>query len=147
MARVRRGHAHLERSDLLSRHWSEEGRSLAAWLLGGTVVRVEEFTEPGAYVLRAELPGIDPDEDVEITTSAGVLSVHAVRREEKKEKVGGRYRTEFRYGALSRSVTLPSGAREDEIAATYKDGILDVRVPVETGEEETASRTINIRRG
>jgi HSP20 family molecular chaperone IbpA len=76
--------------------------------------------------LRAELPGIDPEKDVEITVDDGVLTVKAERREEKKE--GGR--SEFRYGSFARSVTLPAGADEENVAASYRDGILEVRTPI-----------------
>ncbi|SBW23630.1 Hsp20/alpha crystallin family protein [Protofrankia symbiont of Coriaria ruscifolia] len=146
-ALIRREHARHEWSpELFGWQWSEEGRSLAARLLGlrEDAVPVEEYTEDGAYVLRAEIPGIDPDRDVEVTVSEGELSVHAERREEKKEKAAGRYRTEFHYGAFTRSVALPPGAKEDEVAATYQNGILEVRVPVESGEPK-AVRTISIR--
>jgi HSP20 family protein len=93
---------------------------------GGQLVRVEDFIDQGQYVVRAELPGIDPESDVDITVDDGVLTIKAERREEKKE--GGR--SEFRYGSFSRSVTLPAGADKENVAATYKDGILEVRTPL-----------------
>jgi HSP20 family protein len=76
--------------------------------------------------LRAELPGLDPGEDIDITVDAGVLSIRAERREEHKEE----RRSEFRYGSLSRSVTLPVGADLEHITASYDQGILEVSVPV-----------------
>ncbi|MEV8099058.1 Hsp20/alpha crystallin family protein [Kitasatospora sp. NPDC085879] len=102
------------------------------------VIRVEECEEDGAYVVRAELPGIDPDKDVEITVEGGVLTVHAERREEKR----GKQRTEFRYGAFTRSVQLPEGAEEQEITATYDNGILTVKAPM--GQVERHPRKIEI---
>lgn len=57
-------------------------------------MRVEDYVENGDHVIRAELPDIDPDKDVEITVADGILRIHGERREEKKE---GR-RSEFRYG-------------------------------------------------
>ncbi|ONH35012.1 hypothetical protein BL254_13800 [Protofrankia sp. BMG5.30] len=107
-------------------------------------MRVEEYAEDGAYVVRAELPGIDPDRDVEVTVSEREVSLHAERREERREKATGRYRTEFRYGSLTRSVALPPGAKKEEVAATYHNGILEVRIPVTSGEPR-AVRMINIR--
>ena len=81
---------------------------------GAQMMRVEEDREDGQYVLRAEMPGIDPDKDVEISIANGVLTVTAERREEKKEQ----QRSEFRYGRFTRSVTLPGGANEDDVRAS-----------------------------
>lgn len=53
--------------------------------------------------MRAELPGIDPDKDVQITLEDNVLTLHGERREEVKDK----HRSEFRYGAFSRAVRCP----------------------------------------
>lgn len=88
------------------------------------MIRLEEFTEEGRYVLRAELPGIDPEKDVEVSVSDGVLIIHGERKEEEKE---GR-RTEFRYGSFTRSVTLPAGADEYDITAVYDKGVLEITV-------------------
>jgi HSP20 family protein len=103
---------------------------------GSHVMRVEDYVEGEQYVLRAELPGIDPDQDVEITVDNGVLTIKAERREEKKE--GGR--SEFRYGAFSRSVTLPTEADEDAVTATYGNGVLEVRVGMKAAKELEAKR-------
>jgi HSP20 family protein len=103
---------------------------------GSQVMRVEDYVEANQYVLRAELPGIDPDNDVEITVDNGVLTIKAERREEKKE--GGR--SEFRYGSFTRSVTLPTGADEDDVTATYGDGILEVRVGMKEAKAPEARR-------
>src|SRR5215207_5260897 len=89
---------------------------------GGQMMRVEDYVEEGQYVLRAELPGLDPDKDVDITVENGVLTVKAERREEKKEA----HRSEFRYGAFRRSVSLPPGVDESNVKATYANGILEV---------------------
>jgi HSP20 family molecular chaperone IbpA len=41
--------------------------------------RVEDYTEDGTYMIRAELPGVDPDKDVEVTVESGLLTIHAER--------------------------------------------------------------------
>ncbi|MGW7543224.1 Hsp20/alpha crystallin family protein [Streptomyces sp. NPDC054770] len=114
------------------------GTRLPAGLHG---IRIEEHLKDGIYVLRAELPGIDPDKDVEITVEENVLTLRAERSEEKTEK----HRTEFRYGTFARSVRLPSAAKGDDAAAQYKDGVLTIMVPVP--EEKAGTRTIPVRRG
>jgi HSP20 family protein len=108
---------------------------------GAQVMRVEDYVEDGQYVLRAELPGIDPDKDVDITVESGMLTVEAERREEKQE---GR-RSEFRYGVFRRSTSLPAGADEDDVSATYTDGILEVRVGIKP-EEKAQPKHISVKR-
>ena len=90
------------------------------------VIRLEEEIQDGHYVLRAELPGIDPAKDVDVSVCNGQLTITA-ERSEKKENKG---RSEFTYGSFVRSVTLASGANEEDIKATYDKGILTVDVAV-----------------
>ena len=90
------------------------------------IMKCEEYREPGRFVVRAELPGIDPDRDVEVTVDDGLLRIRAHRREERKE----RCRSEFFYGEMVRTLLLPSGTDEKAIGATYRDGILEISVPV-----------------
>ena len=80
-------------------------------------------------MIRADLPGIDPDPDVELTVSDGMLDIRAERREEDKREDKGYLRRELRYGSLSRALPLPKGITESDITATYKAGILEIRVP------------------
>jgi HSP20 family protein len=97
------------------------------------LIRVEEYQEDGMLVIRADLPGIDPDSDVELTVSGGMLHIEAERREEEKKEGKGYVRRELRYGSLSRSLPLPEGVTDADIAATYKDGVLEIRVPEPKG--------------
>ncbi|MFP5416014.1 MAG: Hsp20/alpha crystallin family protein [Actinomycetes bacterium] len=101
-----------------------EGDAERSWL------RVEEFVDGTTQVVRAELPDIDPDKDVELAVVEGQLHIKARRqaRSEHKDKDG--YRSEFQYGSYARSIPLPPGATVDDVSATYKDGVLEVRVPV-----------------
>ena len=88
--------------------------------------RVEDYDEDNRYTVRAELPGVDPDKDVEITVADGTLTIRAERREEHKEP----HHSEFRYGSFTRSVTLPQRADTEHITASYNKGVLEVSVPV-----------------
>jgi HSP20 family protein len=81
-------------------------------------------------VVRAELPGVDPDKDVDVSVSDGMLHIRAERREQSEEQSKDGYRSEFRYGSLSRSISLPPGCRQDDVSASYRDGVLEVRIPV-----------------
>ena len=90
------------------------------------------------------MPGIDPDKDVQISVTDHTLHLRAERREETKTEEKGTYRSEFRYGSFARTVPLPVGATDKDVKATYKDGILEVRIPIDRGEAE--SKKIPIQR-
>jgi len=89
-------------------------------------IRFEDKITEEEYLLRAELPGLDPEKDLHISTLHGVLTVKADRREEETS----RHRTEFRYGSLQRSLRLPQNAEESAIKATYRKGILEITIPL-----------------
>jgi HSP20 family protein len=103
--------------------------NMPQWLPADDLIRLEEFREDGALVVRAELPGIDPDRDVELTVSDGMLHIRAERRAEEKREEHGFLRQELRYGSLSRSIPLGGGVTESDIKATYKAGMLEIRIP------------------
>lgn len=103
--------------------------SFPRWHDVDDLIRVEEFREDGTLVVRADLPGIDPDKDVELTVSDGMLYIRAERREEEKREDQGYLRRELRYGSLSRALPLPEGITESDITADYKAGILEIRIP------------------
>jgi HSP20 family protein len=111
----------------------------------GGWLRVEEYTEDGSLVVRAEVPDIDPDEDVELSVANGVLHIEARREERSEKREKGGYRSEFRYGSFVRNVPLPEGTKEDDITATYKDGILEVRAPLP--EKKEAATKVPIAHG
>jgi HSP20 family protein len=96
----------------------------------GNLLRVDEFQEDGLHVIRAELPGIDPERDVEVTVDNGVL--HIVAEHHQEEKVDGKdyFRRELRYGSFRRDLPLPEGVTDADVKATYKDGMLEIRVPL-----------------
>jgi HSP20 family protein len=95
-------------------------------------MRIEDYVDDDAYVVRAELPGIDPDRDVEITLSDDVLRIHAERRQEHREG----QRSEFRYGSFTRSLALPHGIEAGDIQADYDQGVLTVRMPLPQDKPE-----------
>ena len=111
--------------------WPERWRRLFDFDAGlGGWLRVEEFTDADALVVRAEMPGIDPDKDVEMTVSGGMLHIHATRSECSEHTSKGGYRSEFRYGTFERDVLLPEGVTGEDVTASYTDGVLEVRVPI-----------------
>jgi HSP20 family molecular chaperone IbpA len=107
-------------------------------VLDTRVMRLEDEMTAGRYEVRAEIPGVDPAKDIDITVHDGQLTIKA-ERSEKKEFDG---RSEFAYGSFVRTVTLPAGANEDDVKATYDKGILTVSVAV--GEPKAAEKHVPI---
>jgi HSP20 family protein len=103
---------------LFGREWATED-----------IIRVDEYRENGDLVIRAEIPGIDPDKDVELTVSDSMLRIAAERREEDKVEEKGYLRRELRCGSFSRTLPLPEGVTESDVTASYKDGILEIHIP------------------
>lgn len=89
--------------------------------------RIEDVVEHGEYVMRAQMPGIDPAKDIEVRIEGDFLIVRAERREERRQ----RPHHEFRYGWFERSVRLPKGTKTEALEATYVDGVLELRVPLD----------------
>ncbi|MFD1211683.1 Hsp20/alpha crystallin family protein [Arthrobacter sp. GCM10027362] len=112
-----------------------------------SMIRVEEEVKDDVLTVRAELPGIDPEKDVDVSVSEGQLHIRAERREKTEQKDKGSYRSEFRYGSFFRSVPLPKGVKDEDIKATYKDGVLEVTAPVPQAAVETSPQKIQITRG
>jgi HSP20 family protein len=105
-------------------------RLLGAETPGEEIIRVDEYRDDDVQVIRAELPGIDPDKDVELTVTGGMLRINAERRTEEQTEEKGVIRREMRYGSFTRSLPLAEGATDDDIDASYKNGVLEIRVPV-----------------
>jgi HSP20 family protein len=144
---VRRRQAHPDWFDQFGWPFTVDGRTFGERLFNwrDDMIRVEEFTDGTTEVIRAEAPGIDPDKDVELTITDNTLSLRVERRDETKDKAGDGFRTEFRYGALSRVMPLPDGAKADDITATYTHGILEIRVPVEQTADRPTPRRVEVK--
>jgi HSP20 family protein len=105
--------------------------AMGSWdVPGEELIRVDEYREGETQVIKAEMPGIDPEKDVEITVDQGMLRIQAQRRVEEKTEDKGYTRHELRYGSFSRTLPMPEGAAEGDISASYKDGMLEIRIPL-----------------
>jgi HSP20 family protein len=111
---------------------------------GEDIIRVDQYRENGIEIIRAELPGIDPDKDVELTVTDGMLRLNVERRLEKKTEDEGYLRQELHYGSCTRTLPLPEGVKEADITATYKDGILEIRIPLPEQPAESKPQKIAI---
>jgi HSP20 family molecular chaperone IbpA len=108
----------------------------------GHAIPIEDYTEDGRYVVRADIAGIDPEKELQVSAGAGYLSIHV----ERPGQVEGKHRSEFRYGSFSRTLALPPGTDPDNVTAEYKNGILTIRVAVK-GEQREAVKSIPVTAG
>jgi HSP20 family protein len=90
--------------------------------------QVEVFQKDNELTIRADLPGLKKDEvSVEVTDSA--VTIHGERKREHQEEQEGYFRSERSYGSFQRTVPLPEGAMSDQAKATFRDGVLEIKVP------------------
>lgn len=104
--------------------------SPSEWL---TLARFEQpaidvVSKPDAFVVKAALPGVKP-EDIETTITGDTLTIHVKFREEEKREEDGYLYRELSRGEFRRSVGLPTGIKGEAAEATYKDGILTLTIP------------------
>jgi len=90
---------------------------------------IETRVEDGKYVVRTDLPSIDP-KDIDIKVADGVLTIKGSREEKRESKKADYLRREIRYGAFERSIGLPEGLRAEDLKATYHDGVLELTAPM-----------------
>lgn len=114
---------------------------------GPASIRVEEFVDGKNLVVRAEMPGLDPEKDIEVSIENGVLRISAHREEKEEHKEKDRYRSEFRYGSFRRDIALPDGVKDEDIQASYTDGVLNVRTPLPDDAKHEGPRKLPVTRG
>ena len=90
---------------------------------------VEVLHKDGDLIVRAELPGIDPENDVDISLSENVLTIRGERRREHEDESESYLRRETTYGSFQRQFVLPDHVTAEDVQASYRDGILEVVVP------------------
>jgi HSP20 family protein len=103
---------------------------------------VEVCERDGQLVVCADLPGLTRD-DVHVEVTDNALLITGERRSEHEEQQSGMFRSERHYGTFHRQIPLPEGAKADQATATFKDGVLQVTMPVPQRQER--SRRIEIQ--
>jgi HSP20 family protein len=111
---------HRDIDDLFGRFFGRQDSPMGSW-----VPRLETHRKDNEYVVRLDLPGVDPH-DVQVQVEGNLLSITGERKTEEKSSD---YH-ETCYGKFERTVTLPQGVESDKIAAHYQHGVLEIRVPL-----------------
>jgi HSP20 family protein len=96
--------------------------------------QVETLRRGDRLVIRADLPGMNRD-DVKVEVDNGVLTISGERSDENEEDSDEYYRSERSYGSFYRAIPLPEGIDENACEAKFKDGVLEVSVPMPKQEE------------
>jgi HSP20 family protein len=130
----------------LMRRMSEEMMGVLGGGRGATVrdqgiwaPRIEAFQDGNEFVVRAELPGLSAN-DVAVNVGDDALTIHGERRQEHQEQRGGMVVSEISYGEFNRVIPLPEGVIADSAAATFRDGVLEIRMPAPPAEVSRGRR-------
>lgn len=107
------------------------------------VPAVDIKEEDDRFVIRADLPGVSPD-DIDITMEKGVLTIKGERKHEAEEDKEGYHRIERAYGTFMRRFSLPENVDADKISASTKDGVVELVLP-KAVEEEDQPKKITVK--
>jgi HSP20 family protein len=106
------------------------------------IPEIEVTQNKEQLTVRCDLPGMKKD-DIKIELRDEVLMIAGERNEEKKEEREGYYRSERSYGTFYRQVPLPAGVKTDTAEATFRDGVLEVKMLATA--KELPSRKLEIK--
>lgn len=109
-------------------------------LSGDWMPSIDVKENKDAYMIKAELPGVEK-EHVSVSYDNGVLTIKGEKKVEKEEKDDKTHHVECSYGSFLRSFTLPREVKSDQIEASFKDGVLKLKVPK---SEESKPKQIDI---
>jgi HSP20 family protein len=106
-----------------------------------TIPSLDVYEEKDDIVVKAELPGMDKN-DIEVNISDSHLTLKGEKKKEEKVEEENYYRCERSYGSFLRTVDLPAEVQADKIKASFKNGILEVRLP---RSEESKTKEIKVK--
>jgi HSP20 family protein len=96
---------------------------------GGWYPEIEVTERDGQLHIHTDLPGLRP-EDVKVEITGETLTISGERKSEQEHRIGRAYRSERRYGEFYREIALPDGVSADQAKAQFRDGVLEITVPV-----------------
>jgi HSP20 family protein len=108
----------------------------------GWAPQIETFEKDNQFVLRADLPGLNKD-DLKVSVDDNCLVLQGERKKEwtSDQESSGGYRSERSYGTFYRCIQLPQGVHADNVSATFRDGVLEVKMPA---PEQKKARRVEI---
>jgi HSP20 family protein len=106
-----------------------------------SVPAVDLFEEKDDIVVKAEIPGMDKD-NIEVNLSDHTLTIKGEKKKAEEVKEKDYYRAERSYGSFIRTLELPKDVHADKVKATFKNGVLEVRIPK---TEEAKAKEIKVK--
>jgi HSP20 family protein len=121
----------------VGRNWlsAPAGNDLMTW-----VPRVDVTQHKDEILIRADVPGLEKD-DVKVSVTDDAVLIRGERHRAQDEERDGVYRSERTYGSFYRAIALPPGAATDQVKASFKNGVLEIRMPAAPG---AAGRPVEI---
>ena len=107
------------------------------------IPELEVFERDGRFVVRADLPGMKK-EDVKVNVQNDMLILEGERKVEEEVKKDNFHRTERSYGSFFRSLPLPEGVKLDKVEAKFRDGVLEVSMPIEAEKKQAKNVEVKI---
>jgi HSP20 family protein len=102
---------------------------------------IDLYEDKDDIVVKAELPGMDKN-NIEVNLTDNTLTIKGEKKKEEEVKEESYYRSERSYGAFIRTVELPKSVHGEKVKASFKNGILEVRVPK---TEEAKAKEIKVK--
>jgi HSP20 family protein len=93
-----------------------------------TTPAVDLFEEKDDIVVKAEMPGMDKD-NIQVNLTDHTLTIKGEKKKDEEVKEENYYRSERSYGSFVRTLDLPADVQSDKVKATFKNGVLEVRLP------------------
>ncbi len=124
--------------------FAEEDNLFRKWKNGSTFPSVNVKNEEDCFFLEVAAPGLKKD-DFKVEVDKGVLTISSETEKEESEENENFTRQEFSFSSFSRSFWLPEGVKDDDIKATYEDGILKLVIPKEEVTSEKEAKKIMIK--
>lgn len=110
---------------------------------GGVTPALDVQEDDKELIVTAEVPGVS-EKDVDVTLSGDLLTIKGEKKAEEEQKNGNFSYVERRYGAFSRSLRLPFAVQDEDVNATYDQGVLTIRIP-KPAEAQTSVRKIEVK--
>ena len=130
-------------NSIFDNFFADDDALFRKWKNGSAFPSVNVKNEEDCFCLEVAAPGLKKD-DFKVEVDKGVLTISSETEKEEKEETEDFTRQEFSYSSFSRSFSLPEDVKDDDIDATYEDGILKLVIPKEkiTTKKEVKKITI-----
>lgn len=127
--------------DELLGHFGFDRNELTTWPTASNRPAIESSIDGEKFVVRVDLPGVDP-KNIDVQVVNGILTVKGTREQKRESDKASVFRSEIRYGAFERSISLPEGIKPENLNAVHHDGVLELSAPM---PKESAAKTVKIQ--